>query len=63
VTQGTWGRCTSVGYVPCNGLSINLPNGMLYGNHIAARGFRGMAGRVPVEFSLVHPEQEFTLFP
>jgi hypothetical protein len=49
-------------YVPCNYLSIHLPNGVLHGDHIAARGFRGMAGGVPVEFCLVYPKQEFNLF-
>jgi hypothetical protein len=35
---------------------------MSHGDHIATRGFRSMAGRVLVEFCLVHPEQEFNLF-
>ena len=50
-----------IGHVPLNSLSIHLPNGMLHGNDIAVRGFRGMAGRVLIEFCLVDPEQEFAL--
>jgi hypothetical protein len=65
-----WSLCTSrlgsrvreTHYVPRNALSTQLPNSVLRGNHIATRTRRCMAGRVLVEFCLVHPEQEFTLF-
>ncbi len=51
-----------IGHIPRNGLSIHLPNGMLQGNHVAARGFCGVAGRVLGNLCLVGLEQEFTLF-
>ena len=51
---GKGGRETR--HLPRNRLSIHLPNGALHGNHIAARGFRGMAGLVLVELCLAHPE-------
>jgi hypothetical protein len=41
-SAGKGGRETR--HVPRNRLSINLPDGMLDDYHIAARGFRGMAG-------------------
>jgi hypothetical protein len=47
-----------IGHVPRNGLSVHLLNGVLHSNHIAARGFRGTAGRVLGNFCLVDPEQE-----
>ncbi len=49
--------------VPRNGLSIHLPHRMLHSNHIAARRFRGTAGRVFGKFLVVDPEKKSTLFP
>jgi len=34
-------------YVPCNGVFINLSNGVPHGNRIAAGGFRGVKRTLP----------------
>jgi hypothetical protein len=39
--------------IPSNGLSIQLPNGVLQSNHVAARGFRSVAARVFIKLCLV----------
>ena len=51
------------GHIPRDGLSIHLPNGVLHRKHVAARGFRGTAGRVLGNFGMVDPEKKSNLFP
>jgi hypothetical protein len=50
-------------HAPGNNVSIHLPNGMLDSNDVAARGFRGTAGRVLGNFRVVDPEKKSNLFP
>jgi hypothetical protein len=51
-----------VSYVLRDGLSVHLLGRMLQSNQIAARRFRGLAGRVLDKLRMIRSCEEFTLF-